>query len=290
MPGVTYPLPPALAQRARDFGSGELTPVDPRDAATVVLLRERTHGTGGTDGAGAAGGVHAYLMRRTGSMAFAAGMHAFPGGRVDPRDLAQPVPWHGPDPGEWAGRLGADAALTRALAAAAVRETFEECGVLLAAPVGEASGTVVADTTGADWEADRRALVDRTLAFTDFLARRGLMLQAELLRPWAHWITPVFEERRYDTRFFVAALPAGQQARFVGGEADRVVWARPADAAEGYARGELAMLPPTIATLRELAPYATIAQILAAADQRTIVPITPRAVVDGDEVRLVVQG
>ena len=87
---------------------------------------------------------------------------------------------------------------------AAVRETFEESGVLLA---GEAADTVVADTTGEDWETDRAALEARELSFTDFLDRRGLVLRTDLLGVWAGWLTPVFEPRRYRTWFFVATCP-----------------------------------------------------------------------------------
>src|SRR5205807_1557581 len=127
------------------------------------------------------------------------------------------------------------------------------------------------------WEADRRALVDHELAFVDFLDRRGLMLRSDLLGPWAHWITPEFEARRYDTRFFVAALPGGQRARDVSGEADRVLWMRPGDAADAAEPGELAMLPPTAVTLREIAAYPRVADVLAAAPGRAIRTVMPTA-------------
>jgi hypothetical protein len=105
--------------------------------------------------------------------------------------------------------------------AAAVRETFEESGVLLA---GESPSSVVADVSGDDWEADRLALESRELSFADLLQRRGLVLRTDLLAAWTHWITPEFEPRRFDTRFFVAALPPGQRTRDIFGEADRVAW------------------------------------------------------------------
>jgi 8-oxo-dGTP pyrophosphatase MutT (NUDIX family) len=228
----------------------------PRDAATVVLLRDGPQG------------VEAYLLRRVASMAFAAGMHVFPGGVVDPRD--GDVAWYGPPPASWSTRLSAGEPLTRALVCAAVRETFEESGVLLAGP---RPGAVVADTTAADWEADRQALLDRSLAFSDLLVRRGLMLRADLLRPWAHWVTPESWPRRYDTRFFVAALPVGQRTRDVGGEADRVAWVRPADALAQHAAGEMALLPPTRETLRELAALESVGQVVAASAGRRIRPI-----------------
>jgi 8-oxo-dGTP pyrophosphatase MutT (NUDIX family) len=229
--------------------------------------------------------MQAYLLRRTMTMAFAAGMYVFPGGSVDPRDEAlQDDHWAGPPPAEWASLLSADEALTKALVCAAVRETFEESGVLLA---GAGADDVVADTTGDDWEADRVALIDRSLSFAEMLDRRGLVLRADLLRPWAHWITPEFEPKRYDTRFFVAALPEGQRTRDVGGEADRVAWVRPRDALDGAQRGEMGMLPPTAFTLSEVAAHEDVAAVLAAGSRRDIQPVLPKLVVaDGDEARL----
>ncbi len=159
-------------------------------------------------------GPEVYLLRRHLEMAFAAGMYAFPGGSVDPRDFDTAIAWAGPTPAEWARRLDCDPAEARALVCAAMRETFEESGVLLAGTTAEA---VVPDTTADDWEQDRAALVERRLSFTDFLQRRRLVLRTDLLAAWAHWITPEFEPRRYDTRFFLALMPTGQRhARRIG--------------------------------------------------------------------------
>src|SRR5438270_11777892 len=243
-------LPQEAAAYVRALAAGEATAAEPRHASTVVLLRDRPDG------------VEAYLLRRTRTMAFAAGMYVFPGGSVDPRDesLADTA-WVGPPPQRWAGLLSADERLAKALVCAAVRETFEESGVLLA---GTGADDIVADTTDDEWEADRLALIARDLSFAGMLARRGLVLRADLLRPWAHWITPEFEPKRFDTRFFVAALPAGQRARDVGGEADRVAWVRPADALAAAHSGEMGMLPPTAFTLSELATYDHAAAALAA--------------------------
>ncbi|MGN6334110.1 MAG: NUDIX hydrolase [Motilibacteraceae bacterium] len=265
-------MPEPLRERARAHAEGRVEVVEPKAAATVVLLRD------------GAAGPEAYLLRRVGSMAFAAGMHVFPGGGVDPRDGEQRTPWAGPDPADWSGHFSAGPQLVRALVCAAVRETFEESGVVLAGPHAD---DVVADVSGEDWEADRLALLDREVSLSELLARRGLVLRADLLRPWAHWITPEFEPRRYDTRFLVAALPAGQRTRHVGGEADRVQWIRPADAVARFSAGELAMLPPTVVVLRELAAYASVAEVLAGADSRTITPVMPHADLRGDEPRLV---
>ena len=102
------------------------------------------------------------------------------------------------------------------------------------------------------------------------------MLRSDLLRPWAHWITPEFEPKRFDTRFFVAAVPPGQLARDVSGEADATVWLPVRDAVAGHETGELAMLPPTIESLRDIAPHATVDDVLAA--PRDVRPVMPRLV------------
>ncbi|CAM5574278.1 NUDIX hydrolase [Streptomyces tanashiensis] len=267
--GQWYPA--EWPDRIRALAAGELTPVAPRRAATVLLLRD---GAAGPD-------VH--MLRRRTSMAFAGGAYAYPGGGVDPRD-EQPVRWAGPSLETWAARLGLDdAAQAQAVVCAAVRETFEEAGVLLA---GETEDGVVGDTTGEAWERDREALVARELSFADFLDRRGLVLRSDLLGAWARWITPEFEQRRYDTWFFVAALPAGQRTRDVSGEADRTVWIRPAEAAAGYDRGELTMMPPTISTLRTLEPFGTAAEALAAAGEQDMAPVLAQARLEGDELVL----
>ncbi|RCH65349.1 NUDIX hydrolase [Streptomyces sp. SDr-06] len=259
--------PPEWPDRIRALAAGELIAVEPRRAATVMLLRD---GAVGTDT-----GPTVHMLRRRASMAFAGGAYAYPGGGVDPRDAEDDrLGWAGPSRETWAERLGTDPASAQAIVCAAVRETYEEAGVLLAGPD---AATVVGDTTGDDWEADRQALVTRALSFAEFLERRGLVLRSDLLGAWARWITPEFEPRRYDTWFFVAALPEGQVTRNASTEADRTVWIRPAEAAAGYDKGELLMMPPTISTLRDLLPYATAADALAAAADRDLTPVLARA-------------
>jgi 8-oxo-dGTP pyrophosphatase MutT (NUDIX family) len=272
-------LPDSFAETARAYARGELEITVPRPAATVVLLRDPATSTA------AAEGPQAYLLRRVATMAFAAGMFVFPGGSVDARDEELPdAAWAGPPPSQWMQPLSCDEPLARSLVCAAVRETFEESGVLLAGPTAD---EVVADTSGEDWEADRLALLDRSLSLAELLQRRGLMLRADLLRAWAHWVTPEFEPRRYDTRFFVAAMPGAQRTRDVGGESDRVTWIRPADALQAHAAGTLDMLPPTIVTLAELASYPSIAAVLDAGTARDVRPVLPKIVLgDDEEVRL----
>ncbi|MFR9789984.1 NUDIX hydrolase [Streptomyces sp. MB22_4] len=263
--------PPEWPDRIRALADGTLTPVFPKRAATVLLLKDT----------GAGPVVH--MLRRRASMAFAGGAYAYPGGGVDPRDDDTRIRWAGPSRAAWAERLGVDESGAQAIVCAAVRETYEEAGVLLAGPDPD---TVVGDTTGDDWEADRAALVAREQSFAEFLHRRGLVLRSDLLGAWARWITPEFESRRYDTWFFAAALPEGQRTRNASTEADRTVWISPAEAAAGYDRGELLMMPPTIAALRELLPYATAAEALTAAAARDLTPVQATARLQDGEIVL----
>ena len=264
MAGLVH-LPPEFAEQAAAFADGSKAPAEPRDAATVVLVRP------GADG------IELYLLRRQVSMEFAGGMCVFPGGGVDPRDFDHTVAWAGPSPAEWGRRLGVDEAKARALVCAAVRETFEESGVLLA---GESADSVVADTTGADWEADRAALERRELALTEFLDRRGLVLRTDLLGAWAGWLTPVFEPKRYRTWFFVAELPEGQRTRDVSSESDHVVWLPAMRAVEQAEAREILMLPPTYITSLDVAQYADPQAVIDAAADRTVEMFCPAVVED----------
>lgn len=254
-------LPPQLVESARAFADGSRTPAEPRDAATVVLMRP------------GAAGPELYLLRRQTSMAFAGGMCVFPGGGVDERDFDTTVAWAGRTPAEWATtQLATTEDMARALVCAAVRETFEESGVLLA---GTSSGDVVADTTGESWEADRQALEAKDLAFTTFLERRGLVLRTDLLGVWSGWCTPVFEPRRFRTWFFVAALPEGQRTRDVSTESSSVTWLGAGAACDAVDAGELGMMPPTYLTCLEVSQHATPAEVLAAAPGRVVEMFTP---------------
>jgi 8-oxo-dGTP pyrophosphatase MutT (NUDIX family) len=263
----------------------------PKQAATVLLLRD------------GAKGLEVYLLRRTKGMPFAGGMTAYPGGGVDDRDGDVAIAWTGPTPEQWGSAFGCDARTARELVCAAVRETFEEAGVLLAGPpdggppdVGE--GGVVSDVSGDDWEEQRQALLRRELSLAELLAGRGLALRSDLVRPFAHWITPEIEPRRYDTKFFAAALPVGQEARHVSGEADEAAWLTPAAALAEMRTGTRPMLPPTIHTLGQLEPYADVAAVLAGAPPEPLHAITPSfeetpegrfaVLPDGSRVRLVV--
>jgi 8-oxo-dGTP pyrophosphatase MutT (NUDIX family) len=262
-------------------------PAEPRQAATVLLLRDGD------------AGLEVYLLRRTRGMPFAGGMTAYPGGGVDPRDGDTEIAWAGPSPDRWAAAFGCDERTARELVCAAVRETFEEAGVLLAgADDGSGVGRVVPSVSGDDWEEQRQALLSRELSLAELLAGRGLALRSDLLRPFAHWITPPVEPRRYDTKFFAAALPGGQEARHVSGEADEAVWMTPTAALHEAATGLRPMLPPTLHTLGQLERYPDVAAVLAGAPPEPLHPITPRfektpdgtwaVLPDGTRLRLVV--
>jgi 8-oxo-dGTP pyrophosphatase MutT (NUDIX family) len=225
--------------------------VEPRPASTVAILRDG-------DGAGA-GGPDVWLMRRHSAMAFAPGMQAFPGGSVEPVDHDEVLPWSVRPDGATAAALGVDVSVAAALVSAAVRETFEECGVLIAdGPAPEP----------ALFEQARLALLDLSRGWADVLSGGGFALDSTRLRPWSRWITPSWSPRRFDAYFFVAALPDGQRPRWIDGEADGAQWWNARAAVAAHDRGDLPMLPPTIETLCAIATGATVADVLAAAPDR----------------------
>jgi 8-oxo-dGTP pyrophosphatase MutT (NUDIX family) len=258
-------LPEHLAEAVQPTIDGTVKPVIPRDAATVMLLRQVD-----ADAVATGCGFEVYMLRRQPTMAFAPGAYVFPGGSVDLRDADEEVAWAGPDVAWWGQVLGVVPQLARALVCAAVRETFEESGVLFA---GQATDTVIADTTGDDWEADRRGLLDRSLSLAELLARRKLILRSDLLRPWSRWITPAAEPRRFDARFFAAALPPGQRTRDVSGEASAVQWISPAAALDAGRARQIELWLPTAMTLAELAEHSTVGSVLSA--DREIRPLLP---------------
>jgi 8-oxo-dGTP pyrophosphatase MutT (NUDIX family) len=233
--------------------------VAPRPAATVVLLRDGREG------------LEAYLQRRPLHLGFAGGLWVFPGGRVDEadRDPAIEASWAGPSPASWAERLGLPLGEARGHVVAACRETLEEAGLLLAEPA-----------PGARELADaRRELLAGALGFAELLAGLEVRLDAARLRYWAWWVTPEGEARRYDTRFFVAGLPADAAVTAHLAEAERERWLPPAAAA---ADQDLPMLPPTRYTLRDLAGFASVAEVLAAGDDRPVACVLP--VLDGADL------
>ena len=249
--------------------SDRTEPLPVRPAATVMLIRDTPDG------------LSVFLMRRHSAMEFAAGMTVFPGGGVDDRDrdidLARHGAWYGPEPQWWAERFGVGPDLAAALVCAAARETFEESGVLFAGPAEDPDG-IVGDASV--YHRARSALADRTLSFGDFLRQEQLVLRADLLRPWSNWVTPEEERtRRYDTYFFVGALPQGQRADGDNTESDQAGWARPEAVIEDFATGGAVLLPPTWSQLDSLTGR-SVPEVLAL--ERRIAKVLPKLTVHQD--------
>jgi 8-oxo-dGTP pyrophosphatase MutT (NUDIX family) len=241
------------------------TVAEPRHAATVVVLRST------------ATGLEVFLMRRRASMGFAAGMYVFPGGSVQETDF-DVTPWIGPAPETWGQRFSCEPQLAGALVVAAAREAFEETGILFAGPD---ESSVVGEVQPAEWTQARQALEGKEISFAELLRDGGLSLRADLLGAWAHWITPAFEPRRFDTRFFVASMPAGQSVGRLSSEADTGAWVEVGEAWRAARAGEMEMLPPTRHTIAGLARLEN-ASVLEEAGRRHIECILPEVVeVDG---------
>ncbi len=214
--------------------------------------------------------LEVFVLRRVAAMAFAPGMTVFPGGAVDPSDHADITGWTDADAQRWSEALGAEPERARAVVIAAIRELFEETGVLLASAVSDA-----ADTGALLDDADRLAILHRERQFSGVLASAGLRVRPDLLRPWANWITPPGRTRRYDTFFFAAALPSGQDARMLTSEADLGQWRTPTALLAESDIGATALMPPTVAMLTDLAAFDAVADVMAAA--RVVTPVRVRA-------------
>jgi 8-oxo-dGTP pyrophosphatase MutT (NUDIX family) len=271
--GTRLPAARGMADRALEIAAGRAQAVAPRDAATVILVRP------GPDG------PETFLLQRTQTLDFAPGACVFPGGSVDEADADPAIAdraWIGPSPAELGALLGIPAARAGSLIVAAVRETFEECGVLLATP---APGEPAPDRAALDQ--DQHALLTGSLSLGELLLRRRLLLRADLLTPWTRWITPEISPRRFDTWFFAAALPPGQLATLTAaaaGESDAGHWWRPSAALDAARARTITVLPPTAVTLAELTGYQEVAVILA--ERRAISPLMSRVVLEDGQAWL----
>jgi 8-oxo-dGTP pyrophosphatase MutT (NUDIX family) len=244
--------PGVLGPQAAEWLAGHRgEPVAPRYAATVMLVR---------DGVTSSSGVQVFMLRRVATMAFAPRTWVFPGGGVDARDDAPDLPWAGPSPAVWAETMGCELGLARSLVCAAVREVFEECGVLLAGPSAD---TVVADLRAPEWDAERSALLSKDQSFAEMLLRRELVLRSDLLSAQGRWVTPEFEPRRYDTFIFAALLPEGQIPDDDTSEADHADWTDPAELLAAYGMGEAILLPPTVVSVERVRDAAAAAELVA---------------------------
>lgn len=240
----------------------------PAPAATVTLVRDGPEG------------LEVLMMRRNLQSVFVPGKYVFPGGSVDRADAAEAVYacCTGLDDAAASARLGLPA---HGLAywIAAIRESFEEAGLLLACTE---DGRTATQAQVIALARHRKAVADGTLAFDALLREEGLRMATDALVYFSHWITPVGAPRRYDTRFFVARAPDGQEAVSDFDETIESVWVRPRDAVIRCEAGEFKMLTPTIHTLRLFAPHDSADALIEAMRARGNIPaIQPRVAKDG---------
>jgi 8-oxo-dGTP pyrophosphatase MutT (NUDIX family) len=229
-----------------------------RDAATVVMLRDGI------------GGLEVFLLKRHGLSDVLGGAHVFPGGKVDREDANLDMATHLDTPVQALHAALGEPALDELAAAvlhvAAMREAFEETGILYAHGVDAARAQ---EATG---------LMREGRAFDEVLALAGLRLAASSLQPWSRWITPSVGgvmRKRFDTRFFIAAVPGGQIARHDDHEATDSVWLSPREALRQYWEGLIELAPPQIMSLAHLARHASVRSALDQARQRRPPVILP---------------
>jgi 8-oxo-dGTP pyrophosphatase MutT (NUDIX family) len=235
----------------------EAGPLPVRDAATVMVLRD------------APSGLEVLMIQRTRRAVFAGGAHVFPGGALDPEDVAaaSAALCRGLDDEEASARLRLTSG-GLAFFVAAVRECFEEAGILLAERLD--GGAVPAEgEPGRRLAAHRRALIAGTTTLARVCAAESLQLATDRMEYFSHWITPFGAPRRFDTRFFVAEAPVGQQAVHDQGETIAARWIRPADALALHEEGTFDLLLPTLENLTALARFPTAAAVLAGAREAT---------------------
>lgn len=258
-------LPPRFAE---SIAHPPQTPATPRPAATIVLMRD------GADG------LEVLLLRRNRSAGFVPGAYVFPGGRVDAADAAPEVMSRldGLTAADAERRLHLEGADPSAVAyyLAAVREAFEETGILVAHRAdGSPPVTAAADPAV---DALRDDLMESRVAFWTVLERMECRVAGAALAYMAHWITPVVEPRRYDTRFFAARVPAGTEPVVDPREMTDAVWLTPAAAIARNREGTLPMIFPTLKTLQRMAAYPDPGAALAGLGRREVPTVLPRLV------------
>lgn len=235
--------------------------VPTRDGATVMLVRDGPH---------AERPLEVFMLRRHPSTAFGS-VHVFPGGVVDAADHDPALDERCPnlDDAQASAQLGVPSG-GRAFWVAAVREAFEEAGVLLArTPTGGAVRFDEHPDTEARFDTHRRALHAGERSLLDVLAEEGLTLAVGEVRYFSHWITPEGEPKRFDTRFFLARAPEGQAYAHDDRELIGSEWVRPGDALRRHRQGDFAMIGPTIVSLRDIGRFATCDELLSSRSPAT---------------------
>ena len=225
------------------------TPALPRPSATVLIVRDTP------------AGLEIFMVVRDRQVDLASGAVVFPGGKVDADDRS--AAW---------GALVAPKAPDRAYWIAAVRETFEESGLLIAATGGRVIAAADATRIAASL---RTPLLDANVKFSQLMTEKGLSPALDLMAPFAHWVTPLQVAKRFETHFFLIAALDGQDAVHDGREAVSSFWMRPQDLLAEAAAGRQTLVPPTRLNLEMLAESRTVAEAMAAARARTIVTVMP---------------
>jgi 8-oxo-dGTP pyrophosphatase MutT (NUDIX family) len=253
-----------------------------RDAATVMLIRDAVDEAGDP-------AVEVCMLRRNLASEFVAGAYVFPGGSVDPEDRgpAAETLCRGRTDREASDILGIESG-GLAFWVAALRECFEEAGVMLAQHRTAEGGSLL-DTSDPEvarrFAAHRDAVNAGTARLLDVCRQEDLVLAADDMFYVSHWITPELAPKRYDTRFFVTAAPPGQIAHHDDGETIATIWVRPQDALDRGEAGEIELLPPTIANLKSIRPFRTTGEVMAWARTVTdVVTILPIVVIEDGQV------
>ena len=243
-----------------------------RPAATVMLVRD------------AHPGVEVFMMKRTLSASFASGQYVFPGGRVDDADHADELEaiCDGIDDAEASARLGLERGGIGWMVAA-IRECFEEAGVLLARRADEESFVRFEGDLATAMATARHQVHAGERSLANVCAEFGLRLVTDPIGFVSHWITPMGERRRFDTRFLLARAPEAQEPLHDGGETIDSLWVRPSDALQRCRDGDLQMFPPTIVNLEWLNAQPDADAALAAGEAMGVPsPILPRLRIDAD--------
>ncbi len=254
-------------------------PVVLRDAATVLILRDGYEG------------LEVFMLRRNLNSDFVGGAYVFPGGAVDPGDRhahLEPV-CEGRTDADASRRLGIESG-GLAFWVAAIRESFEEAGVLLAYDL---DGVVDLDDAASleRWAHHRQQVDTGQLTMIDLCRLERLRLAVDGMHYFSHWVTPEGAPRRYDTRFFLAAAPSNQTPLHDDRETIAHEWLRPSDGIARAESGELTMMPPTIASLKAISRFDTAADALGAAREITHVPeVLPRVIEADGGIRIVLPG
>jgi 8-oxo-dGTP pyrophosphatase MutT (NUDIX family) len=245
--------PPKVPESSKPLPPGAKNPT-PVPAATVLLVRD------------GAQGLEVFMVVRHHEIDFASGALVFPGGKLDKGDFT-------PELRQRASGGGGLDAEGFALRVGAIREAFEECGVLFAR---DAAGRMVDAARFAALAPYRAALVEGKLDIGAFLAAEQLTLVMEDMVHFAHWITPDGMPKRFDTHFFLAPVPPGHDAMHDGSESVDSVWLRPLDAVAEAEAGKRTMVFPTRLNLKKLGQSRTVAEAMAAARAAQVVTVLPK--------------